>query len=278
MNSIPLIITAALVGAELSRKEQPYLPLTADEIIQSALEAIDAGAAIIHLHVRDAQGHPTCDEKIFAEVIQKIRKQSRAILQVSTGGAVGDSEAARFQPLLANPDMASLSTGSINFGNAVFLNPTPFVEKLASEILQKNIKPEMEIFDVAMLENGIRLLQKGLVKSPGHFQFVLGVPGALSANERNLKFLVDGLPEEATWSLAAIGRSQFSMMEYAIKWGGHCRVGFEDNIYLEKGVLAKTNAELVAKVVALAKKYSRPVASVEEAREMLSLDEFHNAP
>ncbi len=270
-SSVPLIITAALVGAELNRAQQPCLPLSPQEIVEAAVETIQVGASVIHLHVRDAYGNPTCDEKIFSEVIECIRKHSNAILQVSTGGAVGDSEADRFRPLLAKPDMASLSTGSINFGNDVFLNSTPFVEKLAAEILQKSIKPEMEIFDVAMLENGIKLLQNGLVKSPGHFQFVLGVPGALAASERNLKFLIEGLPEDATWSLAAIGRYQFPLMEHAIQWGGHCRVGFEDNIYLEKGVLAKSNAELVAKVVKLAEKYSRPVATIEEARKILYL-------
>ncbi len=268
----PLMITAALVGAELSRKEQPYLPLSPEEIAAQGLEAVEAGASILHLHVRNPEGKPTCNEKIFKETIALIRQKSNAIIQVSTGGAIGDSEEDRFRPLLANPDMASLSTGSINFGKEVFLNPLPFVEKLASEILKQNIKPEIEVFDLSMLETGIQLIEKGLVLKPAHFQFVLGVPGALGATEKNLKFLVDSLPSDATWSLSAIGRHQFPMMEFAIQWGGHARVGFEDNIYLEKGVLAKSNAELVAKVVLLAQKYGREIATIEQARKILNLD------
>jgi len=268
----PLMITAALVGAELSRKEQPHLPLSPEEITAQGLEAVKAGASILHLHVRNPEGNPTCNEKIFKETIDLIRQKSNAIIQVSTGGAIGDSESDRFRPLLAKPDMASLSTGSINFGKEVFLNPLPFIEKLACEILKSNIKPEIEVFDVSMLETGIGLIEKGLIQPPAHFQFVLGVPGALGATEKNLRFLVDSLPSGATWSLSAIGRHQFPMMELAIQWEGHARVGFEDNIYLEKGVLAKSNAELVAKVVLLAQKHGRKIATIEQARKILNLD------
>lgn len=267
----PLIITAALVGAELSRQEQPHLPLTPAEIAQSGIEAVRAGAAMLHLHVRDEKGNPTCSPQVFKQSIQLIRQKENPILQVSTGGAIGDTEEDRIRVLDCMPDMASLSTGSVNFGKEVFLNPLPFIEKLAKAMLEKNIKPEMEIFDVAMLETGLKLMDKGLVKSPAHFQFVLGVPGALSASERNLKFLLDLLPPDATWSVSAISRFQFPMMELAIEWGGHARVGFEDNIYLEKGVLAKTNAELVAKLVGIAQKYKRPVASIEQAKQILHL-------
>ncbi len=265
----PLIVTCALVGAELTRKNQPYLPLSTDEISQSGIEAVRAGASMLHLHVRDQKGNPTCEVKVFKEVIQKIRNEVRPILQVSTGAAIGDSEADRLSVLEAGAEMASLSTGSINFGKDVFLNPVPFIETLAQKMLEKNIKPEIEVFDVSMLEMGLSLVEKGLIKSPPHFQFVLGVPGALAASERNLKFLTEGLPPDATWSVAAIGRYQFPMMELAIQWGGHCRVGFEDNIYLEKGILAKSNAELVTKVVSLAEKYKRPIATVDQAREIL---------
>ncbi len=267
----PLIVTAALVGAELSRKEQPYLPLTPKEIAQSGIAAVQAGASMLHLHVRDESGNPTCSPQIFSETIQLIRQKENPILQVSTGGAIGDSEEDRIRVLDCKPDMASLSTGSVNFGKDVFLNPQPFIEKLAQAMLEKNIKPEMEIFDVAMLETALKLIEKGLVKAPGHFQFVLGVPGALAATERNLKFLVEGLPKDATWSVSAIGRHQFPMLELAMEWGGHARVGFEDNIYLEKGVLAKSNAELVAKVIQLAEKHHRPVANIEQAKKILAL-------
>src|SRR4030095_5237413 len=148
----PLIITAALVGAELTRAQQPPLPLTPEEIARSGLEAVKAGASLLHLHVRDPKGKPTCDEKIFREVVRLIRKEANPVLQVSTGGAIGDSEEDRLRPLKAGTEMASLNTGSINFGNDVFLNPIPFMEKLAKAQLEKGIKPEMEVFDVAMLE------------------------------------------------------------------------------------------------------------------------------
>jgi 3-keto-5-aminohexanoate cleavage enzyme len=268
----PLMVTCALVGAELRREQQPHLPLTPEEIAQSGIEAVKAGASILHLHVRDAEGRPTCDEKVFRRVVEIIRKEANPILQVSTGGAIGDSEEERMRPLLAGTEMASLTTGTINFGNDVFWNPAPFVERLAKAELEKGIKPEIEVFDVSMLETGIRLMEKGMVRRPAHFQFVLGVPGALGATEKNLRFLVDGLPSDATWTLSAIGRHQFPMMEFTLAWGGHCRVGFEDNIYLEKGVLAKTNAELVAKMVSLAQKHGRPVATIAQAREILHIE------
>jgi 3-keto-5-aminohexanoate cleavage enzyme len=270
----PLIITAALVGAELTREQQPHLPLSPEEIAKSGIEAVHAGASMLHLHVRDPEGKPTCDEIIFREVIDAIRNEVKPVLQVSTGGAIGDSEEERMRPLRSGSEMASLTTGTINFGSDVFWNPVPFVERLAEEMLARKIKPEIEVFDVSMLEAGIRLMEKGLIPPHPHFQFVLGVPGALSATERNLRFLVDGLPPDATWTVAAIGRHQFPMMELAIQWGGHARVGFEDNIYLEKGLLAKTNAELVTKVVSLAQKHGRKVATIEEAREILHLGDW----
>jgi len=267
----PLAITCAVVGAELTRKETPYLPLSPEEIARSAIEAHAAGASIVHLHVRDSNGRPTCDEAIFSEVIQRIRLASDVIIQVSTGGAIGDSELDRFRPLEAKPDMASLTTGSINFGKEIFLNPRPFVESLAKEMKARGIKPEIEVFDTAMLETALDLVQKGLVDFPLHIDLVLGVPGALAATERNLCFLVAGIPEACTWSVAAVGRQQFPMADLAIKLGGHVRVGMEDNIYLEKGILAKSNAEFVQKAAALAREFGRRLAKPDEVRQWFNL-------
>jgi len=267
----PLILTCAVVGAELTREQTPYLPLSPEEIADSAIEAAEAGAAMVHLHVRDSQGRPTCDEKVFSEVLEKIRHRSDVIIQVSTGGAIGDTEVDRFRPLEAAPDMASLTTGSVNFGSEVFFNPRPFVESLAKAMLEKGIKPELEVFDAAMLENGMALAAKGLVLPPLHFDLVLGVPGGIAATERNLRFLAEGIPSGATWSVAAVGRHQFPMAELAIKWGGHARVGMEDNIFLEKGVLAKSNAELVAKAVKMARELGRPIATPAQARNLLQI-------
>ncbi|MFO1464626.1 MAG: 3-keto-5-aminohexanoate cleavage protein [bacterium] len=267
----PVILTCAVVGAELTREAAPYLPLTPDEIAASAIEAHAAGAAMVHLHVRDAEGRPTCRAEVFSEVIAKIRAGCDVLLQVSTGGAIGDTEEDRLRPLEAGSEMASLTTGSVNFGDEVFLNPRPFVARLARAMLERKIKPEIEVFDAAMLEEGIRLAEQGLLPKPLHFDLVLGVPGALAATERNLDFLISGLPEGSTWSLAAIGRHQFPMARLALEKGGHVRVGMEDNLYLEKGVLAKSNAELVAKAAALAKGLGRPIATTAEARKILGI-------
>lgn len=268
----PAIITCALVGAELSREQTPYLPLTPEEIAQSALEAYEAGAAMVHVHVRDAEGKPTCRAQVFQETLAKIRQRCPVIIQVSTGGAIGDSEADRLRPLEAGPDMASLSTGSVNFGDEVFLNARPFVLRLARSMAKRNIKPEIEVFDVAMLENALGLVAQGELKEPLHVDFVLGVPGGLGATRSNLEFLLSKLPHAYTWSVAAMGRHQFPMAGVALELGGHVRVGLEDNIYLSKGVLAKGNGDLVAHGARLVQEAGREVASVAQARELLGLE------
>ncbi|MBI2336473.1 MAG: 3-keto-5-aminohexanoate cleavage protein [Deltaproteobacteria bacterium] len=261
-----------LVGAELTREHTPYLPLTPEEIAQSGIAAVAAGASLLHLHVRDAQGKPTLDSQVISRVMELIRKDCpEVILQVSTGGAVGDPYETRMGVLVCKPEMASLTTGTTNFGDEVFLNPRPFVEKLAGLMRDKNIKPELEIFDLSMMEEGLRLIEKDWVKEPAHFQFVLGVPGALQAASENLNLLLSRLPKKATWSVAAVGRHQFPMVELAIQKGGHVRVGMEDNIYLEKGVLAKSNAELVEKAAMIIKQQGFVVAKPDQAREILSL-------
>jgi len=267
----PAIITCALVGAELNREQTPYLPLTPDEIVDSALGVHKAGAAMVHLHVRDEQGKPTCSDIVFKEVIEKIRKHCDLIIQVSTGGAIGDSYLDRFSPLEAGPDMGSLTTGSLNFGDEIFMNPRPFMLALAKTMKEKGIKPEIEVFDAVMLEASLKMVEKGLLDTPLHIDLVLGVPGGIAANEASLDFLVGQIPEDATWSVAAMGRHQFPMAGHALNRGGHVRVGMEDNIYIEKGVLAKTNAELVEKVVSIAKEIGRPIATPKEARNLLHL-------
>ena len=226
---------------------------------------------MVHLHVRDPMGQPTCKTEIFQDVIQRIRAQSDLIIQVSTGGAVGDSETDRMRPLDAGPDMASLTTGTTNFGEAIFLNPYPFVKKLAQAMSDKNIKPEIEVFDNAMLETALRMVDQNLLDEPLHIDLVMGVPGAMAASEENLNFLLEKIPSHCTWSLAAVGKHQYSMVEMALKKGGHVRVGMEDNLYLEKGQMAKSNAELVAKASQMAKKLGRSIASPKMAREILHL-------
>ena len=269
-----IIITAALVGAELTRKDTPYLPLTPDEIAEAARLSVQAGASVVHLHVRDGEGKPTNSADRFRKVIQKVRKvcDPVPVIQVSTGGAVGDSFESRAEPLEAKPDMASLNAGSINFGKGVFSNPLPFVEFLAARMGRKKIKPEIEIYDLSHLETALRLIEKGDIAKQAHFQFVMGVRGGLSATEENLKLLISRIPKKSTWTVAGIGRFEFPIVECAIRLGGHVRVGLEDNIYLEKGVLAKGSHELVQKAVELARRYGRSPASHKETRHLLCLE------
>ncbi|WP_041078308.1 3-keto-5-aminohexanoate cleavage enzyme [Thermotoga caldifontis] len=269
-----LIITVAVCGAEVTRKDTPYIPITPEEIAQQTYEAYLAGASIVHLHVRDENGNPTQDPEIFKRTVRLIRKKCPDIIvQVSTGGAVWMTPEERLQSLEADPDMATLTTGTVNFGNDVFYNSMPMIEKFASVMKGKGIMPEFECFDLGHINNAMVLVKKGLVQGHLHFDFVMGVPGGIAANARNLVTMVDSLPPGATWSVAGIGRHEFPMAAMAIVMGGHVRVGLEDNIYIEKGVLAKSNAELVEKVVRLAKELGRPIATAKEAREILQLGE-----
>lgn len=270
----PLIITCAITGAETDKKKQPALPTNPSEQAFAAKEACEAGARVIHLHVRDEFGRPTQCVDRFRESMDAIREAvPDVILQMSTGGAVGDSIEDRLRPLSLKPDMATLNMGSLNFGDDVFINHPKDIERLAKSIYDLGIVPELEIYEVGMLETAARYLQKGILKEPLHFQFVLGVPGGLSGRSENLEHLLKILKSDfsshVTWGVAGIGRFQFPMAEQTIELGGHVRVGFEDNIYIEKGVLAETNAALVQKVVGLAQKQNRMLASFDKARAVL---------
>jgi 3-keto-5-aminohexanoate cleavage enzyme len=269
--SQPLIITAALVGAEVTLVECPHLPITADQIGQAAAEACQAGASIIHLHVRTAEGQPTQDQETFRRAIVAIRARCDAIVQVSTGGAVGMTAQERLQPVYLKPEMATLDAGSVNFGEEIFANPWSLIQEFAKALQEHGVKPELEIFDAGMIANALRLRDKGLISEPLHFDLVLGVPGGMPATVRNLVYLVEGLPPGATWSVAGIGRAQTPMAAVAIAMGGHARVGFEDNIYYRRGELAQSNAQLVARVARIAAELNRPVATPTEARRILGL-------
>ncbi|MDO8461251.1 MAG: 3-keto-5-aminohexanoate cleavage protein [Deltaproteobacteria bacterium] len=272
----PVIITAAIVGAELTRKETPYLPLTATEIGEAARLACEAGAAIIHLHVRDKKGKPTLDLKVLKQAIVEIRKRCDPVIQVSTGGAVGDPFSKRSAVLQAEPEMASLNMGTMNFGNEIFSNPIPFIRDLAAEMKKRKIRPEIEIYDLSHVELATQMISEGLIEQPAHFQFVLGIKGGLAATVQNLELLISRIPKGdsptgSSWTVAAVGRHEFPMVEESIKRGGFVRVGLEDNIYLEKGVLAKGSHELVQKAVVLARQYGRTIASSAQARKILCL-------
>src|SRR5256885_3398259 len=257
----PLMITAAIVGAELTRDQQPYLPISPLEIISGAVECYEAGAAIIHIHVRDAEGNSTQDAALFREVVEGIRARCDVITQVSTGGAVWMSADERLQSIECLPDMATLTTGTVNFGDGVFMNNRSLVETFARRLRDYGIVPEIEIFDAGMLDEAMRLLNMGLISEPLQFDFVMGVPGGIGADPAHLVHLVRSLPPGGTWSVAGIGRHQLTLGTIALAMGGNVRVGFEDNIYYRKGQLAKTNADLVARIVRIAQELDRTVAT-----------------
>ncbi len=266
-----VIITVAPVGAEVTREDNPNLPLTPEEIIEAAYEAWQSGAAIAHLHVRDPKGEPTQEKEIFRQVIEGIRQKCDIIIQVSTGGSVGMTAAERCAPVALKPEMATLTTGTVNFGKDVFSNPYPLIVDFAHKMQENGVKPEIEVFDAGMLDTALKLVKKGVLSRPLHFDFVLGVPGGMAATPRNLVHLVEGIPHGSTWSVAGIGLHELTLGTMALAMGGHVRVGFEDNVFYEKGSLAQSNAQLVARIARISKEIGRPVASPTEAREILGL-------
>ncbi|MDR6225483.1 BKACE family enzyme [Desmospora profundinema] len=265
-----LIITAALVGAEVSREDTPHLPVTPKEIGEAAVKAFDAGAAIAHIHVRDADGNPSQDRELYREAIAEIRRRCDIIVQVSTGGAVDMGADERIQPVDLRPEMATLTTGTVNFGGGVFYNPPEWIRQFALRMKEQGVRPEFEIFDSGMIPTALLLVKEGLVEGHLHFDFVMGVPGGIPADPRHLLLLVDQLPPGATWTVAGVGRHQLPLSVWAITMGGHVRVGLEDNLYYRKGELA-TNEQLVARVSRLAGELQRPIATPDEARKILGI-------
>lgn len=268
-----LIITAAICGAEVTKEQNPAVPYTVEEIVREAKSAVDAGAAIVHLHVREDDGTPTQSKARFKECIDAIYEVCPDVIIIpSTGGAVGMSAEERLQPTELFPEMATLDCGTCNFGDEVFENTMPMMRDFGKRMIENNIKPEYECFEMGHLDTVLKMAQKGQVPgAPMQFNFVLGVPGCTPATVQNLAWLVNSIPAGSTWTATGIGRHAFSLAAHAIAMGGNVRVGFEDNLNLEKGVPAKSNGELVAKVVRIAKELGREIATSAEAREILSL-------
>ncbi len=265
-----LIITAAIVGGELTKENTPYLPVTIDEIVKEIYEVWEAGAAIVHLHVRDKEGKPSQDKEIFREIITKVKERCDIIIQVSTGGSVGMTMTERIQPVTLAPEMATVTMGTVNFGEEVFYNAKPLIREFLKTLNQYNVRPELEIFDVGMMYEAERFIKEGLLTGHLHYDFVLGVSGGMKATAENLLHLINILPKGATWSVAGIGRNQLLLTMIALPLGGHIRVGLEDNIYYNKGELA-TNRRLVERVVHLANILGREIATPDEAREILKI-------
>jgi 3-keto-5-aminohexanoate cleavage enzyme len=268
-----LIITAAICGAEVTKEQNPAVPYTVEEIVREAKSAVDAGAAIVHLHVREDDGTPTQSKARFKECIDAIYKECPDVILIpSTGGAVGMTAEERLQPTELFPEMATLDCGTCNFGDDVFENTMPTMRAFGKRMLENNIKPEYECFEMGHLDTILTMAKKGQVPGdPMQFNFVLGVHGCTPATVQNLCWLVNAIPAGSTWTATGIGRHAFTLAAAAIAMGGNVRVGFEDSVYLEKGVLAKSNGEMVAKVVRIAKEMGREIATSAEAREILGL-------
>ncbi len=270
----PCIISVAITGSVPRKKDNPALPVTVPEQIESTQAAYEAGAALVHVHVRNEDETPSSDPERFAAFQAGIRRHCPdIILQFSTGGR-GRALDQRGAMLHLKPDMASLATGSVNFPTTVYENPPDFVRSLALQMREFGIKPEIEIFDLAMLYNAADLVAEGLIAPPPHVQFVFGVRHALPARRDILEFEVAKLREilpGATWTAAGIGRHQFEVAGWALEMGGHCRTGLEDNIRLDRATLAPSNAALVRHLAEMAAAHSRPVATARQARALLGL-------
>lgn len=274
----PLILTAAITGAETSRKDQPNLPITPQEQAADALACYEAGARVIHLHVRDDAGQPTQNIGRFSAALQAIRASAPdVIIQISTGGAVGEAFEKRLAPLELKPDMGTLNAGTLNFGDEVFINHPSDIVRLAEAFKLHGVVPEIEVYESGMVDYVAKLVKKGVIThTPLHVQFVLGVPGGMNGSPKNVLYMMDHLKEQiptATWAVAGIGRFHIPASLTALVNGGHIRVGFEDNIFYHKGVVASSNAQLVARIARIAQEIGRPLATPAQAREILGLPE-----
>ena len=268
-----LIISACICGAEVTKENNPAVPYTVEEVVREAKSAYDAGAALIHLHVRWDDGTPTQDKGRFQEMVAAIRKECPdVIIQPSTGGAVGMTDLERLQSteITPTPEMATLDCGTCNFGgDEIFINTDNTIANFGDIMQERGIKPECEVFDKGMIDLALKAAKKGHIKYPIHFDFVLGVQ--MTATVRDLVIMATSIPADSTWTATGIGKNAWGIAAATIAMGGHVRVGFEDNVYMSKGVLAKSNGEMVERVVQMAKLLNREVATPAEAREILGL-------
>jgi 3-keto-5-aminohexanoate cleavage enzyme len=272
-----LIITVAPTGAQTTRKHTPYVPLSPKEIADSVYEAWQAGASIAHIHVRDESGDNTLDLDTYIDVVNRIQDKCDIIINLTTAGGVAMNDEDRLRVCELGSEMATLDAGSMNFGSDVFLNTPNFLERLAIKMKESQIKPEIEIFDVGMIENTMRIVKKGLIEPPFHFQFVLGIHGGMPATPKNLLYLTESIPPGSTWSAIGASKEQLAINTMSILLGGHVRVGMEDSVYYRRGELAKTNAQFVERIVDLSKTLGREIATPNEAREILGLVHSRNS-
>lgn len=270
----PCIICVAITGSLPTKQNNPNVPISINEQIESTHEAFEAGASIAHCHVRDRNGQPTSDPDLFARLKDGLEKHCPGlIIQLSTGGRSGAGQA-RGGMLPLRPDMASLSVGSNNFPTRVYENPPDLVDWLAGEMIKYNVKPEIEAFDLGHIVQATRMQKDGRLKGPLYVQFVMGVKNAMPADQEIFDFYIKTLKRlspDAQWCAAGIGAEQIRINEWAIAAGGHTRTGLEDNVRIDRDRLAPSNAALVRRTVDLCEKYNRPVATWQQARVILGL-------
>ncbi len=267
-----IVITCACTGAETSKELQPALPITPDELARTAEECRAAGAAILHLHVRDDQGKPTQSVARFKEAIAAIRRKSDIIIEITTGGAVGDSAEERLRPVKElEPEMASLDCGTVNFGDEYIVNTLPVMREFAAEFKKRGVRATLECFDLGHVYASHYLIKEVLLEAPYHYGFVLNVPGAVPYTVENLSAFMKALPPGADFTVMGIGRSSLPAQYGALANGGWIRVGFEDNVYFSKGVLAINNAQLVERAARIAHEAGLKPASPDDVRRYLKL-------
>jgi len=268
------LITVAPTGAETAKVDVPQLPTTLDELVGTAVRCEAAGASVIHLHIRDAEHQPTLDAGLLRASVQAIRASTDLVVQLSTGGSVHDPLEHRLTVLDAEPDSCSLTCGTTNFGDDVFLNPWPFIVQLYRQSIEREVVPEFELFDLGHAHALRRLLWEEGLPYGGkvHVDFVTGVPGGMPGTPAALMAAVALLPAEVTsWSATGIGRTHLPILAAALAAGGHLRVGMEDNLVLARGQQVQRNDELVARAAEVATLLQRPPMSTTEARELLNI-------
>lgn len=284
-----VIITLAVTGSQPTRAQNPNLPITPEEIANSAYECYNEGASIVHVHVRDPRtGIRSMALELYADVMERVRAKCNMIINLSTGSGgqlvIGPENKPKMDVSIIEPpekrvehimklrpEMCSLDIGSLNFGAFVFVNAEPVINKMAELIKTARVKPEVEIFESGHIQIAKRLMSLGLIDKNAYFQLCMGLRGTIPATPKNAIYMAESLPPGNTWSIFGVGPSQFPMVAMGVLLGGHVRVGFEDNLYMRKGVLAKSNAELVKHAAGIIRSLNKEVASVEEARKILSL-------
>jgi len=272
------IITVAPTGAWPSKENNPNVPLTPKEIAEDVYECWQAGAAIAHIHIRNDEGKASMEFEKFRETVALIRekKDCDIVINLTTSGGVNLLEADRLRPFAELlPEMASYDCGTMNWQHTtIFENNPAFLEKLGLLMQEKNVKPEIEVFDPGMIYNAAYYIKKGILKTPAHFQFCMGVPGGIAASTKNLLFMLETMNEvapDSTWSAFGVGKGAMEILYAAVALGGHVRVGMEDNVYYKRGQLAKSNAEFVLRAKRVIEEFTCEVATPDDAREILGL-------